>query len=459
MGFVFIILLAAAVLPLSQWMRANPGGRSKAFVAAGLLPYLLAPAHFVIPLHLYWALDSWRGWPGYVHGFEFTCLDFIAAAFYLSQKNVKYGAPYKLTMILYLCATIISSSQADFPVTALFYSWQIARISFISIVVYKEARADNRVAFWLTDGMTIGIIIEAVIVICQRLGFGMAQTPGTYIHQNTLGMVSHFTMFPLFAILLGGKGGRLTSAGLIAALLVAVSTASRGTVILAAVGLAIVLVLSLKRWTSWKGKILLVSVVAALLFLPLGEAAIEHRFAANGGTIGAMEEDSQRLAYKKVARAMLAHNPLFGVGANNFAYAGNAYGYFNNEKDTGWGGNVHNVYLLAAAETGYVGIITYLLFLLRPLMTAIPTGLRHLGDPRGDLILGFGISLLIVYFHSLEEWIFITFDTQYFFAISAGIISALARDLKSASRRRSRAPVQIGALQRGQREPVVHLQH
>jgi O-antigen ligase len=454
-GSVIVILLAIAVWPLSRWMRANPGGRSKAFVAAGLLPYLLAPAHFVIPLRLNWALDSWRNWPGYIHGFEFTGLDFLAAAFYLSQKNVKYPAPYKLTISLYLCATIISSFQADFPVTALFYSWQIVRMSFIFVVVYKEVRADNRVAFWLMDGMTIGIIIEAVFVVWERIGFGMTQTPGTYIHQNTLGMVSHFTMFPLFALLLGRNGGRLTFPGLVASLLVAVSTASRGTVILAAVGLAMVLTLSvLKRWTTWKGKILLASVVAALVFAPLGEAAIEHRFAASHGSLGAMEEDSQRVAYKIVAEDMIAHHPLFGVGANNFDYVGNAYGYFSKQKDTGWRGNVHNVFMLATAETGYLGAITCLLFLFRLLATPIRAFARHSGDQKADLILGLGVSLLIVYLHSLEEWIFVMFETQYFFAIAAGIVAGLAGELKSASNRRSRAPVQIDASQR-QRLPVV----
>jgi O-antigen ligase len=454
-GLVFIILMAAAVWPLSRWMRANPGGRSKAFVAAGLLPYLLAPAHFVIPMRLLWALDSWRGWPGYIHGFEFTALDFLAAAFYLSQKNIKYSTPYKLTMSLYLCATIISSFRADFPVTSLFYSWQIARMSFIFVVVYKEVRSDRRVAFWLMDGMTIGIIIEAFYVVFERIGFGMTQTPGTYIHQNTLGMVSHFTMFPLFAILLGGNRGRLTFPGLIASLLVVVSTASRGTIIVAAVGLAIVLILSvLKRWTTRKGKILLASVVAAFVFAPLGEAAIEHRFAASHGSLGATEEDAQRIAYKIIAREMIAHHAVFGVGANNFDYVGNAYGYFSRYKDSGWRGNVHNVYMLAAAETGYFGAVTLLLLLFSLLVTAIHAFFSNRGDQNTNLILGLGVSIFIVYLHSLEEWIFVMFETQYFFAIATGIISGLAGELKSASNRRSRAPVQVDAKQ-PQRQLVV----
>jgi hypothetical protein len=82
-----------------------------------------------------------------------------------------------------------------------------------------------------------------------------------------------------------------------------------------------------------------------------------------------------------------------------------------------------------AAETGYVGLITFVLFLLRPMMVAFLCGLRHRGDPRGDLLLGLGVALLVVYVHSFFEWIFVTFHAQYMLAMEFGLVAGLAQQL------------------------------
>ena len=47
----------------------------------------------------------------------------------------------------------------------------------------------------------------------------------------------------------------------------------------------------------------------------------------------------------------------------------------------------------------------------------------------GDLLLGLGVALLIVYLHSFYEWIFVKFEIQYIFAASVGMIAGLAQEL------------------------------
>ena len=91
--------------------------------------------------------------------------------------------------------------------------------------------------------------------------------------------------------------------------------------------------------------------------------------------------------------------------------------------------HVHNVYYLVAAETGYIGLITYVLILLQPLIVAFRCSWRSPSDQRGDILLGLGMSLLVVYIHSFFEWIFITFSAQYMFALNAGLIAGLATEL------------------------------
>jgi hypothetical protein len=67
--------------------------------------------------------------------------------------------------------------------------------------------------------------------------------------------------------------------------------------------------------------------------------------------------------------------------------------------------------------------------LARPLVVAFRCGWRNRGDRRGDLLLGLGMSLLIVYIHSYFEWIFITFAAQYMWALEVGMVAGLATQL------------------------------
>ena len=423
MKWIPFFLLAALTLPFSGWLR-NPNLRLKAFTLMGLSPY------FIDWFHMNIAIVSWQ-WGGYTKGFEFSVLDFMAVATFMAFSNTRYRFPFKLSMGSYLIATVLSAAAPEYPETALFYSWQVVRIIFLAAAVYKAIRVDPRVAFAVMKGMAIGILIECAIAIFQRLT-GVTQTPGTYIHQNELGLVSHFTMFPALALLLGGRRGWLPTATLMAALVVDALTASRGTVVVAGLGLMVVYVLStFKKWTPQKSWVLLMGAVAAAVFAPLAVSSLEQRFAKQGVTEGTLQEDGERLRYKLAASMMLDDHPM-GVGANNFTYAGNRQGYFDAVGElvySGRAGNVHNVYWLVAAETGYLGVITFLIFLLAPLRLALVSGFRHVGDPKGDLVLGMGVSLLAVYIHSLEEWIFVAYDIQYLFALSVAIVAGLANDL------------------------------
>ena len=67
--------------------------------------------------------------------------------------------------------------------------------------------------------------------------------------------------------------------------------------------------------------------------------------------------------------------------------------------------------------------------LLQPLIVALRCGWRSRNDRRGDLMLGLGTALLIVYVHFYFEWIFVTLQAQYMFAMDAGMVAGLATQL------------------------------
>jgi len=421
--WAFLIVIAALVWPVSAGLRRNPDRRLRVFAVAAFLPFVLST------MHLYWAVDSWN-WVGYVKGAEVSLLDFIALSICLSLPRQEGRLPFRWSMALYLAVTVLSAFQAMFPVAALFYPLQLGRVFFVCVTVYRGVGADRRVPEAVLKGLAAGIFVEVAFAGWQRM-HGVLQTPGTFASQNLLGMISQFVIFPFFAAMLGGRQGRLAPTVVAAGLVIAVLTASRGTIVLDCLGLATVFVLSaLGQWTPRKAKVLWAGVAAMAVFVPLAASSLQQRF-HGGPELGLSQEDSERLIFKKAASQMLEDHPM-GVGANHFTVVANLGGYFTRAGEewlAGRASNVHNVYWLVAAETGYIGLIAFVAFLLPPMIAAFRCSFRNVGDPRGDLLLGLGVALLVVYIHSFEEWIFVVFETQYLFAIVTGLVAGLTQEL------------------------------
>jgi O-antigen ligase len=304
---------------------------------------------------------------------------------------------------------------------------------FLVYAVVAKACADERVAPALLTGMTIGLCFEACFAIWERFGLGILQAGGTLGHQNFLGLMSHFVTFPWLALLLAGERGWRPIAGPLAGLVIAALTVSRGTVGLMGAGYVGIFALSvLRRWTPRKAIILAVGVASVCVLAPVILSSFDQRFNEAEGAAGYESKYDERGAFENAAEKMISDHPM-GVGSNYYVVAANTGGY-NTRAAVTWAAgsetaNVHNVYFLVAAETGYIGLITFVLMLLRPLVVAFRCGWRNRRDRRGDLLLGLGMSLFIVYIHSYFEWIFITFQAQYMFALDAGLVAGLATQL------------------------------
>jgi hypothetical protein len=121
----------------------------------------------------------------------------------------------------------------------------------------------------LMTGMVAGLLFQAVVVIWERFASGILQASGTLSHQNMLGMMCQFVVFPLFALVLNREKGWLPTVGTLAAVIVQVLTVSRATVGLSVFGyVAMYLLSSARKWTSRKAQILLISVAAVAVLAP-----------------------------------------------------------------------------------------------------------------------------------------------------------------------------------------------
>jgi len=418
--WIGLTIILAAVIPLSDWLRHNPRQAPKIWIVVGMMPFLMTVAHLVMAFTL---LD---GSPlnYYVHGAEFSVLDALAIAIYLSLPDRRVSLPFGLPIGLYLLAVVFSISQAVYPMAAAFYAWQIVRMLFVFLVVTK-ACDDPRVPSAILTGMAAGLLAQMAAVIWQRFALGVPQASGTFDHQNLLGLISHLVVFPFFALFLAGRGGWLPAVVVPAGAIIELLTASRATIGLAAAGYVLVFVISaLRQWTSRKAVVLFVGGGALAILVPVAIAFIALR--GQGELSGS---DEARAAMQDAAWLLISGHP-FGVGANNYVLAANAYGA-NVAAGLSWtefAAFVHNAYLLVTAETGYLGLVTLLLLLIRPMAVAFRCGWRQ-HDPQGDLLLGIGVALLIVYIHAAFEWVFVLDLTQYMLVIEFGMIAGLAQRL------------------------------
>jgi hypothetical protein len=420
-----IILLVA---PLSQWLRRRPEKIAWVCFAIGLMPFIGEYFHLLL------AVVSWAMWDGYSKGIEISLTDLLAILLFLSLRDKHIKIPFLFPMALYLVVVLIASITSTIPVASLFYCWQLLRIYFIYAVVFLAVTSNSAAAPSLLIGMACGEGLELFVASWQRFGLGVLQASGTMESQNELGLVSHFVMFPFFAIMLGGRRGWLPAVAVLASLVVDTLTTSRGTITLGVSGLALTYALSsMSKWSSRKALVALAGLGILAVAVPFALANFEQRFSASGGNYG-LAEDSERIAYKDAAAMMVEDFPG-GVGPNLFSIVGNSGGYYERAGVApvlgSRAGRVHNVYWLVLAETGFLGLITYLAFVLSPLATALRYGFGGRREANRDLLLGLAVTLIIVYIHSREEWVLISYTMQSLLAINFGLVAALASEYRS----------------------------
>jgi len=410
------------MLPLIHVLRRKALQEAWVWMLFGFFPFLMT----AVP-NLNLSAISWPVWPGHVKGLQITAFDLYAIALYIALPKRSEKPPFRFAMALYFFTVVLSAFFAPVPWASVFYAWQLLRAYLIYAVIIKSG-TDERIVWWIMKGLGAGLWLEACMAIWERFGQGVIQAGGSLGHQNLLGVMSHMIVLPFFALALAGKRGWFASLTPLVGGIVWVLTASRATLGLGAMGLLAVFAASaLRKWTGRKARMLLVGLAALGIFVPMAISSLEARFAANPLSEDGIDE---RAVLVEAAGLMLSDHPM-GVGANNFTVVANTEGYYD-RVPLSWMSRiaiVHNLYWMTAAETGYFGIFALAVLLIQLLVVALRCGWRHRRDQRGDLLLGFGIALLVVYVHSWFEWIFVILQVQYLFAIVVGMVGGLAMQL------------------------------
>tara|TARA_R110000787_G_scaffold2243_3_gene9011 strand:+ start:54672 stop:55946 length:1275 start_codon:yes stop_codon:yes gene_type:complete len=387
-----------------------------------------------LPLTISWinldaALINWAAWPGYAKGIVITLIDTLALALILTSRAPWRGLPFLGLFLAYLAATALSMAFSDLPMSSSFYVFQIVRMLLVFVAVASIMNDPNAIR-WLIWGLAVGAIVQGIVTVDQRLS-GAIQASGTVGHQNLLGLMLHFVTFPLLALLLAGEKSKIIMLGVLASLIAVALGASRGAVGFAAIGLALLFALSMaRRMTPHKWKMVGLAALALAVIAPLTINTLGQRF---GDQPIATGPDGEREAFERAAKAMWADHPM-GVGANQYVVTANVNGY-SERAGVVWNHasrstNVHNIYLLVAAETGWFGLITLVSLIGWVIIHGLAFSFGNRRDPRGDLVLGAVVAIAVTAGHGIYEWVFVLPYAQYLFAISLGIIAGIIRRVK-----------------------------
>src|SRR3546814_17870467 len=88
---------------------------------------------------------------------------------------------------------------------------------------------------------------------------------------------------------------------------------------------------------------------------------------------------------------------------------------------------------LCPYTTLFRSLASLILLFAWPVLRGLHFAFRHRTDPRGDVVLGASVAILVTALHGIVEWIFVTGHAQYVFTISLGII---AGSIKQQDRKR-----------------------
>lgn len=370
-------------------------------------------------------LASHEEYRGTSRGFAITMIDLVAVALAVALPRSAYRVPYRWAMVLYFIPCAVSVGLSEIPLYSAFELWKLVRMYFF-VWVLAKACEHVRMPPTLLKGLAVGLVYEALLCVKMRYLDGYHQVPGSFSHQNSLGMAVNLVMPILFALLLR-RPTKLGVAAVMGGAVCVVLTLSRGALgaMVLALGLTYGGSIVMRGFTRRKAYIAWGGAAAAVVILAKSLDQIVDRF------LSAPEESLEtREQFNAAAALMIDDHPL-GVGFNMFSHALDKMGYAEQLGMHGYEttGVAHHIYWLTLAEVGWLGLLGYLVVIAHPLIKAL-RGIRVAGaDIRGEIFLGCAAGLFTMYAQGLLEWIARQTEQSYLFWMVAALVVGLHRQL------------------------------
>ena len=371
--------VAAAKSPVGRW--------SVAFI--GVLGYVYAAVTYGLPI---------------------VMPSIIVAVLGLALERNRIVIPlFLMIFAMYIAWTAAGWSASWRPDASVDQTTTLAKVLLIAFVIVNVTRDGWRIRTFMIFFLacfaaypTRGTYVN--YFIAGYTWFGRALWNFIYNNSNDLAALTFFPLSLTVALALTEKKGWVKRAAFVGAgalPLMILLTQSRGALIgLVAAGLVFFI-------AHAKGKRIRSVLIALAMFVVIAPFVPESAWRRFGGMKELTSEDTIQRADPegsadarwniwRVARVIVAENPMTGVGLGAYSLAHAQYSArINNVPPAARGGkDTHSTYLNIAAETGLPGLILFIAMVASVAVPAELTRRRAKGTPRATQLLALELGLL-----------------------------------------------------------------
>jgi len=353
--------------------------------------------------------------------------------------SLRSSLQINLPLFLYITVSALSVSVAQDVPLALFEVTLLLESGLLFLYVANVVRTRRDVLF-VVSLLLIACLLESVIMTAMRVTVTPSTTWDLPIHLRA-DWAAHGT----FMRIGGTVGSPNVAAGYLSISLalaasVLFTNLPRAYKVLAmwVLGLgsvaliltfsrggwiALMLAVALLSFGAWRRRGLSLKMpiataaVLLLLLLPFHSLVSTRLFGDDSGSA------ESRVPLMNLAFRIVEANPVLGVGANNFTVVMNRY--LSPEFRQGFLFAVHNKYLLVLAETGLVGLLAFLAFLLGAVRKGWQCW-RDCEEPLSSLALGLTAGIAGHMVHMTVD-VFRGRPTQQLVWLIAGLLTAIYR--------------------------------
>lgn len=376
---------------------------------------------------------------GTSRGFEIALPDLIALSLLISmiiQKHkIKLNPRGTYVYLIYFCFSSISIINSGYYVYSLYELLKmiLGYIFFISIYNYIYIYKDIKTIIYY---LSILLFFNFLYMVDQKYRLGFYQPSGFFAHRNSTSMFVNI-ISPIFLSLFLQLNVKRTAflfflfTYFICALSV-IFALSRGAIFFFPISSAIVISFSIAAKVTQR-KILVIS----LFFI----IAVTGSFYAAPMVADRFENASEkskegRILFAKTA-VIMANDKFFGVGLNNWSLkASYPYTYTNFDElgvpkpEEFKRGIVETIYLLVAAECGWIGLVSLLCWMGYYFFQNILNIFRYKNTPFQYMPIGILAGLFAVLGQSTLEWVLKQTPNFYELMLIFAIIAAMSQNYK-----------------------------
>ncbi len=383
--------------------------------AIGLLIFLMG-LHIDTTVLMIGSIEWYRG---VTKGYEFNMMEMVALAILFARATSTTDPLRKLPkgtfLWLFYCGFSFLSLLSALNLNYVFMSAiKFTKCWVIAAAIFSYLRSERELTVILRSAC-IMLIYQWIIVMKMKFIDGYYQVRGLFEHQNPLAIYTYMISFPILAAAMAPGVKRndciLYLFTYCCGAIIVLSALSRAAIAVFALGtVAVVIGSIIDKITIKRISIVALMGLGGLVVVGMMVDTIVARFNDEGNEASGETRDVMNLA----SLAMVKDKPL-GVGWNNFGKAINhpyPYGDVIDDWNIARGqkvdkdyakGVVESHYYLLLSETGYLGLIFYIVFIAATVWWSLISYFKFRKTQVGAVAAGIFFSLILVYLHSHLE--------------------------------------------------------